>query len=172
MADYQNDRKWSDGFIPALKRVVADILIQPAPDAEDMQRNTDLIVFRVATLRVACRVRRYSYFAKWPQEFTIRAERHNGSNTELAKLISGYGDYFVYAFANADNTDLIAWRVIDLSVFRLWFNRQLAQNKGRTPGKLQRNGDGSSDFLAFNVSELPAEAIVCAYGFDAVTNKV
>lgn len=172
MPDYQTDRQWSDKFITPLKHIIADLLIRPAPDAEDMQRNTDLIVFRVEALRVACRVRRFQYLQRYPNEFTIRAVRHNGSDTELAKLISGYGDYFVYAFANADETDLAAWRVINLSTFRLWFNQQLAKNAGRIPAKTQKNGDGSSDFYAFNVNDLPNTAIVREYGFPTHPTRI
>jgi hypothetical protein len=160
MPDYSTDRKWADKFLPTMKRAIADVLIQPAPDVEDMHRNTDLIVLRVESLRVACRVRRYSYFVRYPDEFTIRAGRPNGHETELSKLISGYGDYFLYGFANEDETDLHAWRIIDLRVFRLWYNRQLALNRGRLPGQRQENGDASSWFYAFNVSQLPKGALV------------
>lgn len=160
MADYKTDRQWSDKFIPSLKRIIADLLIRPANDIEDMQHNTDLIVFRIDPVRVACRVRRYQYLQKYGDEFTIRAGRPNGTETELSKLISGYGDYFVYAFANELENDLSAWSIIDLRVFRLWYNRQLVLNKGVLPGQKQQNGDASSFFFAFRTSSLPTEAIV------------
>jgi hypothetical protein len=44
---YRTDRRWADRFIPQLKQIVADLLVLPAPEAEDVWRNTDLIVLRV-----------------------------------------------------------------------------------------------------------------------------
>lgn len=169
MPDYATDRRWADKFIPRLKYIIADFIIRPAPDAEDIQHNTDLIVFRCDPLRIACRVRRYSYLLRYPDEFTIRGGRPNGTETEIGKLISGYGDYFVYAFANEEETDLIAWRVIDLRAFRLWYSRQLVQNKGVVPGTRQQNGDASSWFYAFRVTDLPPHVVACEHMREVIT---
>lgn len=164
MPEYNADRRWADRFIPQLKAIVADLLVTPAPDAEDMQRNTDLIVFRVETLRVACRVRRFRYLAEYPFDFTVRSDRPNGVDTELAKILAGYGDYLVYAFASQDEQVLIAWRTIDLRQFRLWFHRQTIQHK-RMPGIALKNDDGSSAFRAFDVRKMPTSVVAREFGF-------
>ena len=166
MADpYRSDRRWADRYIPQLKRIVADLLVAPAPEAEDMQRNTDLIVLRAEALRVACRVRRFRYLAEYPHEFTIRSGRPNGVETELAKLLAGYGDYLVYAFAAHDEGSLAAWRVIDLRRFRLWFHLQTVE-RGQMPGTVLRNDDGSSAFRAFDVRQMPANVVAREFGFE------
>ncbi len=137
MPEYNADRRWADRFIPQLKQIVADLLVTPTPEAEDLQRNTDLIVFHVETLRVACRVRRFKYLVEYPFDFTVRSGRPNGADTELAKILAGYGDYLVYAFASEDEQRLAAWRTIDLCQFRLWFHRQTIQGKGMARHRLQ-----------------------------------
>lgn len=164
MPGYRTDRRWADRFIPQLKQIVADLLVLPAPEAEDVWRNTDLIVLRVETLRVACRVRRYRYLANYPYEFTIRAGRPTGAETELAKILGGYGDYLVYAFASQDEQELSAWRILDLRRFRLWFHRETVR-LGEAPGKTQPNKDGSSSFMAFDVRQMPAGVLVQEAGF-------
>lgn len=160
MADYRTDRQWSDKFIPHLKHIIADLLIKPASEDDDMHKNTDLIVFRVETLRVACRVRRYSYLAEYGRQFTIRTERTNGRETELAKLIKGYGDYFIYAFADNTETDLSAWHIIDLREFRLWYMNYLIFNHGKRPGIPRKNGDQSSNFDAFSIDSIAPKALI------------
>jgi len=164
MPEYHADRRWADRFIPQLKQIVADLLVTPAPEAEDLQRNTDLIVFRVETLRVACRVRRFKYLVEYPFDFTVRSGRPNGADTELAKILAGYGDYLVYAFASEDEQRLAAWRTIDLCQFRLWFHRQSIQGKGM-PGIALKNGDGSSAFRAFDVRKMPVGVVASEFGF-------
>lgn len=160
MADYNADRKWSDKFVPQLKQIIADLLIVEAPQEEDMQRNTDLVVFTVRALRVACRVRRYQYLLKWPNDFTIREGRPSGAKAELTKIVEGWGDYFVYAFADEQEQGLCAWRVIDLSQFRIWFMRSLVRLNGKSPGDQNGNGDGSSWFRAFDTAQLPNGIVI------------
>jgi len=167
MPEYNADRRWADRFIPQLKQIVADLLVTPAPEAEDLQRNTDLIVFRVETLRVACRVRRFKYLVEYPFDFTVRSGRPNGADTELAKILAGYGDYLVYAFASEDEQRLAAWRTIDLCQFRLWFHRQTLQAKGMVPGIAFKNGDGSSAFDAFDVRKMPVGVVASEFGFSS-----
>ena len=160
MADFNNDFDWQRRFLPEMKRICGEYLIGESPYDEDAQRNTDLIVLRLDAVRIACRVRRNYYAEKYNDEFTIRSSRPNGHKTELTKVVEGWGDYILYGFADEHNESLCAWTLGSLSVFRLWFNRQLVVNNGDMPGKPQKNKDGSSCFLAFKVSALPSEFIV------------
>jgi hypothetical protein len=158
MSAYERDFDWQRGLIPEIKRILANYLIAEAPAAEDMQHNTDLIVLRLDTVRVACRIRRYEYLATYGDQFTIRASRPSGADTELAKVLSGWGDYLFYGFASADAAEFAAWMLGDLSTFRLWHHRQLY--KRRDPGEVRRNGDGSSNFVAYRIDDLPDEFVV------------
>lgn len=95
---------------------------------------------------------------QYPDEFTIRASRPSGAKTELPKILEGWGDYIFYGFATEDVTELAAWTLGSLNVFRLWHHRELWA--GRRPGVGKANGDGSSEFRAYSLADLPAEFVV------------
>jgi hypothetical protein len=155
---FEHDFDWQRGLIPEIKRILANYLICEAPPAEDMQRNTDLIVLKLDTVRVACRLRRYDYLAQYGDQFTIRTSRPSGVQTELSKMLAGWGDYIFYGFASPDGAELAAWVLGDLSVFRLWHHRELWD--GRQPGEARKNGDGSSGFRAYRIADLPEQFVV------------
>lgn len=155
MNNWQDDKRWSDRFIPEIKRILGLYLIGEPPAEEDAERNTDLIVLKMEAVRIACRIRRPEYFSKYPDDITIRTSRPSGTKTELAKLIEGFGDYFFYGFSDVEEQHLRAWKLCRLNAFRLWFNRYIVTNRGEIPGILKPNGDGSSDFRAFNANQIP-----------------
>jgi len=159
MKEWQRDKKWSDRFLPEIKRILGEHLIQEPPIAEDAERNTDLIVLRLDAIRIACRVRDNRYLDRYGDEFTIRSSRTSGAKTELTKVIEGWGDYLFYGFANKDNTKLAQWRIISLNVFRLWFMRQISLRGGDMPGLTKQNTDGQSALTAFDVRDMPSDAV-------------
>ena len=159
---WQENKKWSDAFIPEIKRALAGVLLCESPVEEDQERNTDLIVLRMEAKRVACRVRRLSYLHKFGDEFTIRATLPSGKKTELAKVIEGFGDYIFYGFAGDDGT-LMKWSIGDLNVFRLWFNSRIVNDGGTLPGRLMVNGDKSSCFRVFRWDQLPPHFVVNSF---------
>lgn len=153
------DFGWQRNYLPAMKRIIGENLVGEAPSLDDQERNTDLIVLRLEAVRIACRVRRYEQI-RYASEFTIRASRPSGADTELAKLISGWGNYILYGFAEAEGCELAAWVLGDLNVFRLWRARYAQQYAGKEPGMAQRNHDGSSAFRAYRIDSLPAAFVV------------
>ena len=161
MSDWQEDKRWSDRFLPEIKRILGEHLIGEAPVEEDQERNTDLIVLHMEPLRIGCRVRRNEYLARYGDEFTIRANRPSGQKTELTKIIEGWGDFLLYGIADAANQYLAKWTLIELKAFRLWFARHMASHGGEMPGKQLANGDGSSMFRAFRMADVPANLIYC-----------
>lgn len=154
MNKWEREKQWSDRLLPHIKRILGEQLISEPPVEEDMRRNTDLIVLKLDAIRIACRVRRYQYLAAYGDEFTIRAALPSGTQTELSKIIEGWGQYLFYGFATQEETELAAWVLGDLNAFRLWFNRCLYR-KPPYPWKDCKNGDGSSSFLAFRYSDIP-----------------
>jgi len=142
MNNWKEDKKWSDKFLPEIKRILGENLIKEPP-------NTDLIVLKLESIRIACRIRKFNYFEKFRNEFTIRAGRPSNKKVELTKIIEGWGDYLFYGFSNKEETGLIYWKIIDLNKFRLYFNRFLVKNNGYLPGKKQQNFDNSSYFYIF-----------------------
>jgi hypothetical protein len=158
VSTFDHDFDWQRAQLPEVKRILANYLITEAPAEEDTQRNTDLIVLKLDTVRVACRLRRYDYLVRYSDEFTIRTSRPSGATTELAKMLSGWGDYIFYGFTNQDASALAAWLLGDLKVFRVWHHRELWN--GNRPGQGQQNGDGSSGFRAYRIGDLPPEFVV------------
>ena len=152
---WQDDKRWSDRFLHEIKGIIGQAFITEPPIEEDAERNTDLIVLKFDSIRIACRVRKNSYLGKYGNEFTIRAGRPSGIKTELTKIVEGWGDYLFYGFSDAEEVYLAAWKIIDLNAFRLWFNREIVKNKGGIPGYDKNNTDGSSNFLAYDTRKCP-----------------
>lgn len=166
---WQDDKRWSDKFLPEIKSILGMHLIGEPPIAEDAERNTDLMVLRMDAVRIACRVRKHQYAAPYPDDFTMRAGRPSGVKTELTKVVEGWGDYFFYGFCDPTESHLAGWMLGDLRVFRLWFVTALAGMKpGFAPGISKQNRDGSSSFRVFNVNELPPEFLVGRKALQAV----
>lgn len=155
MTGWRDDKKWSDVFLPEIKMFLGLHLIGEPAVEEDELRNTDLIVLKMAAVRIACRVRRYQYFEnrKYVHEFTIRSGRPRGTKTELDKILDGWGDYIFYGFADKKETSLVAGWLGELDVFRKWY--QDCSIGGNLPGVELNNRDCSSDFRAFDRNKMP-----------------
>jgi hypothetical protein len=164
---YAADRKWSDQYLQAIRCIVGPKLLVPAPLAVDMKEAADLIVLRARDMTIACRVRRPGYAARYPWQFTIRAQRDSGARTELAKIIDGWGDWMFYGHASKDPGAIDRWFLVDLHVWRA----ELARDAWRAAnGKPQRhapslqlipNGDGTH-FAAFDVRRFPSDLLIAS----------
>lgn len=155
MTGWKQDKRWSDKFLPPIKRILGEHLIAEPPVEEDQFRNSDLMVLNLNSIRVGCRVRRHSYLERYGSQFTIRAERGSGSKTELQKIVEGWGDYLFYGFSNESETDICRWVLVDLYALRWHLFRHFRGDK-----HLMSNHDGSSRFAAINWS--PSDDFVFA----------
>lgn len=153
MKPWQRDKQRSDRYLPAIKRILGEYLIDEPPIEEDTERNTDLMVLRLDAIRIGCRVRNHRYIKKYGHEFTIRSVRPSGAKTEMRKILEGWGDYFFYGFGEASGNELDRWFIGDYKAFRSWFVNQLASH--RKPWEQIPNRDRSSDFMVFNVGDIP-----------------
>jgi len=155
---YERDRKWSDAFMPEIKAILGMHIIGEAPYEEDAHRNTDLIVLKMEAIRIAVRMRTYKNFEKYPNDFTIRVSRGSGNETEMMKIMKGFGNLMFYGFEDQNGRHVGRWTIIDLDVFRgaVW-DRQLRTKE--VPGFLRTNPDGSSDFRVFRFAEFPPTLI-------------
>lgn len=144
---FADDYEWSERFIPTMKRLVGPYLLTKSTIEQDTKEATDLVVLCAHNLRIACRVRMPGFYAKWPDDFTVRYRRLNGVRTEYAKIMAGWGDWFFYGHA-VDDTSLVIepWWIIDLNAFR----RQ-AEQPWVIP-KDQVNTDQATVFRAFKRS--------------------
>jgi hypothetical protein len=161
--DVAQDFNYGRRYLGHMKQIVGMHLIREAPAEEDMQHNTDLIVLRLDAIRIACRVRRPKNLSKYGHQFTIRTKRPNGTKTELAKVLEGWGDYNLYGFGAESGDYLTTWVLGDLDIFRLWFQRETVKlPAGRQPGVEQTNPDGTK-FRAFNVAAMPPGFVVASH---------
>ena len=157
MNNWKEDKSWSDIFLPEIKSILGIYLIGEAPMEEDRDRNTDLIVLKMEAIRIACRIRRKDYLNAYGNEFTIRCGRPSGMETELTKIIAGWGDYFFYGFGCEETKKLLSWTLADLKIFRLCFMRNLY--KGERVEEIP-NKDNSSKFIAFPWKNFPDNLII------------
>lgn len=144
-----------------MKKILGVCLIDTADATEDEEHNTDLLVLIVKPFRVSCRVRSYQHLITQGRknEFTVRSSVFSGRETELSKILNGWGDYFLYGFSNKHETELECWTLADLSVFRRWHNG-FYNKYGIPPGHIFSNTDRLSSFTVFNWSKLPDNFIV------------
>lgn len=152
---YDADRRWSDAFIPAIKKIVGPLLLEESSFEVDTQQAADLVVMNARDKTIACRVRRCGYADRYGYEFTIRAKRDTGAKTELEKIVDGFGDWMFYGHAAEDGMNVSRWMVISLPALRAAIIRKQA-----VPIK-QSNGDGTH-FVAFDVRALPESCLVSA----------
>jgi hypothetical protein len=157
---FEEDFDWQRQFAPEIKRILGSALIVAATPEEDLKHNTDFMVLELASVRVACRVRTnwYLHQRDWRNQFTIRSTRPSGVETELVKVLSGWGDFIFYGFADQDNTALAAWVLGNLKAFRSWHASQLW--RGLPAGIECSNGDKSSKFRAYRIADMPADFVV------------
>ncbi len=159
MNGWESDKKWSDKYLPEIKQILGLYLISEPPIEEDQERNTDLTVLKMDTIRIGCRIRKHYYFEHYPHDFTIRSDRPSGNITELAKIIQGWGQYLFYGFSDEQEKALCAWHIIDLNIFRLWWSTEIINRKGVKPGVEKPNSDGSSCFRAFDIRVMPDHSV-------------
>ncbi len=156
---WECQKRWSDRFLPEMKSRLGQVLICEPPIEEDQSRNTDLIVLKMDYVRIACRIRRFQYLEKFGNQFTIRCGLKSNSQTELDKVVAGWGDLIFYGFCDESETKLAKWFIGDLNVFRSWYCGYLRCNQGVEPGEKRDNKDGTS-LRSFCVSDLPSNFIV------------
>jgi len=152
---YDLDRRWSDAFIPAIKKIVGPLLLEESSFEVDTKQAADLVILNARDKTIAARIRRNGYADRYPYEFTIRAKRDSGAKTELEKIVDGFGDWMFYGHANDNRVDIDRWMVIDLSGLRA----ALIRNKA--PYQKQSNGDGTH-FIAFDIRALPEYCLISA----------
>lgn len=103
---YREDRSWSDQFIPSIKQIVGPYLLVPASFELDAKEATDLLVFKARDIRIAARMRSAEYAERYPFDFTLRSSRDSGSETELSKIVAGWGDWLFYGFDGGAHPDI------------------------------------------------------------------
>lgn len=156
---YQDDRKWSDQFIPAIREIVGPLLLVPSSFEVDTKQAADLIILKAKDMAIAARVRRHGYADKYPYDFTVRSKRDSGSKTEMAKLLEGWGDWMFYGHSGTDPGTLSRWMVIDLHKWREELLREGYSKGWSRFAELKSNKDGTH-FVSFDIRKFKPTIIV------------
>jgi len=159
---FRNDFEWAQRFMPDVKQHIGPLLLEEASLDRDQSEATDLIVLTARDMRIGVRIRRPGYAERYPNEFTIRAYRDSGAQTELGKIINGWGDWLFYGHAmDGASVRVCPWMVVDLKRLRsLWIRHPLreALADAKWCGR-KSNGDGTH-FVWFDVSRMPSDILV------------
>ena len=123
---------------------IVDVSISTPED--DMKRATDLKV-TISSGDVAVRIRRSKYNYR---DITIRAYK-NGYKTELHKLREGYGDFYLYAWENKEQTGIDEYVLFDINKARALFE----ENKTIT-----MNRDGNSGFVTYTIDAINQQGAI------------
>lgn len=158
---YLTDRQFADQFVSQQQWILGKYLLPSvfyavAPPEPDQKRATDFVCAFADPVRVLARVRSAVDYARYGNQITIRSHRDNGTETELSKVIKGYGSHLLYGFDDsAQPGRLRAFVLADLAVFRAWYAALTPFDSATLAyPKDIPNGDGTW-FRAFRLSELP-----------------
>ena len=150
---FNKDASLEFKFIWMIKAFLGNYFITKDINA-DLNAGTDFLVLNLNNFRIAVRLRRYEYYLKYPDDFTIRWERPSGVITEYAKIMTGLVDYIFYGFINQEETEIIKYFIGDLKIFR---------DKNLKPLEIKINDPYDSTFAVFNVNQFPQEFILDKY---------
>lgn len=142
--------EWQLQYEPAVFDVLAHHVFARASFRQDTKQATDAVLYCARGSTFALRIRRPHYAADFPNDVTFRCHS-NDHRTELAKVLDGYGDMMLYAFAHEDGPPkLNGWTLLDLRAFRM--------ARLPTPSPIS-NGDGTA-FVAFKTHRLPRGVVI------------
>ena len=125
MKNWECDKKKYDVYLPQVKALLGENLIQVTPEKLDQEQCSDLYSLSLAPITIAVRLRSLTYSERFSDEFTIRYRRSSGAQTEFSKIIDGWGTYFFYGFVDHTHKSIVKWLLIDLNKFD--FNDFLTQ---------------------------------------------
>jgi len=132
--------------MPTIRAIIGPLLLVPSEIEQDRSEATDLIVLRARDMRIGVRMRRPGYAERYPFDFTIRRSRDNGAQTELAKIIAGWGDWLFYGHATKAD-DIERWFLVDLAA---WRAAAICHGARAGNARTKSNGDGTR-FTAFDL---------------------
>lgn len=108
---YERRREKADIYIPQQRQIATGMLIQknlisvvftPPTYREDAVNGVDDYI-DIERMKVAYRVRDFSYFKFWKEGFTLRTSKKYGYPSELEKVMAGdasYADWMLYSLAD------------------------------------------------------------------------
>lgn len=147
---FEKDLRLEKKFAPIIKAILGNLFIIQEEKA-DLEEGTDFLVLHLKPFRIAVRLRRFPYFEKHRNEFTIRWRRPSGVKTEIDKIREKAVDYFFYGFLDEKEEKIIRYVVLDLEVFR--------ENECK-PLDIFPNKPHDSDLAVFHLVQFPPELVI------------
>lgn len=150
---YENDRAIEDKFSKVIKAILGNCFF--VKDVEmDLKEGTDFLTYTIKPFKVAVRLRRFSMFVKYPNDFTVRWSRPSGIKTEIHKINEGLVDYILYGFINQKETKIIKYFIGCLETFR---------ESEVKPVAILQNNPPDSELAVYKISQFPPEFIKKMY---------
>ena len=150
---YKIDRSLEDKFCKIIKAILGNQFF--VKDIEmDLKQGTDFLTYNIKPFKVAVRLRRFSMFLKYPNDFTIRWSRPSGIKTEIHKINEGLVDYILYGFIDKDEIKIIKYFIGCLSVFR---------NSNVKPIAIIPNNPPDSSLAVYKISQFPANFVIKSF---------
>lgn len=145
-SDVARDWRWSDGFLPQVRRILSSyalylVDLEIASHQQDVSQATDMLIIVRGQKSVAVRLRRANYGYR---DLTIRAYRASGVDTELSKIQTGHGDFYLYGWTNG--REIAEYMLVDLEQVR---KTNLLNNR-----KVIMNHEQQTGFIAIPFTEL------------------
>ncbi len=127
-----------------------------ANDYLDCKEATDVVT--PSGIRIGLR-KRTPYYLTWRHQFTVRL---SSKPNEYEKIKRGLCHWMLYGFADASDTTLTHWSLLDLRIFRQWEDFV-------TP-EVRKKGD--SHLAAYNVKDFPPALVkACSFNLMATDNN-
>lgn len=142
---YRHDIKLEHKFTRMIKAILGNYFIGQDP-IHDRKQGTDFEVFTVHPFTVGVRLRRFHYFKRYGDQFTVRWSRPSGVPTEIDKIRAGLVDYILYGFVDETEQNIVSYFIGDLQVFRECDPRPLCVLPNNPP---------DSELAAFRIKDLP-----------------
>jgi hypothetical protein len=142
---FDHDKSWSDLWIRDIKRIVGPYLLSVSPIEVDRHLAADFVLLSASPLTIGARIRRPGYVERYPFDFTLRAWRDSGAETEEEKVLKGLCDLMFYGHASPELDRIVRWWLLDMNVFR----DEIHSGKVERPDLIP-NGDGTY-FRAYDV---------------------
>jgi len=162
-SDWLVSKSWADQYIPDIEKVVQKALpklivsrIEASSKNDDQLKAIDYIIhIQNDQGKFGCRIRNEEAWERY-RDFTFRALRYSGVETELSKIEKGELRWYLYAWGNG--ISFLGWAILDLDRCR---------HKLRPLGTWQRNKDYSSAFICIRPEKLSDAIIDCSFSISA-----
>jgi hypothetical protein len=149
VASFGFDLQWARQYDRYVRAVLGQVFIVTADEFKDVREATDFeMVYTMRPLTFACRLRRSKWARRCPLDITLRSSRPSGTTTEWQKVMSGFGDYLFYGFADETPPRVSRWVVVDLERIRM------ANTSGLLRFGEMTNTDNSSRFRVLDASHI------------------